>query len=159
MLKKNNKNGFSLVEVLVVVALIGIILTFWVITLNSKQKEIRDISRIRDIQTLRNGLEVVKNETGAYDRSYCEIGAVSNCAQIQTSELLRYVVGMSSLRDPSGVAVDCSDANVCEKQLCDYTFVRMGEDEYEIRFHLEKGASPYDQAGCYVANQYGITKR
>ena len=151
--------GFSLVEILIVVAVIGVLLSFWGLTLNSKQKEIRDISRIRDVQVLRNGMEVVKNETGAYDRSYCDLGVVSACARVQTSELLRYVIGMANMKDPSGTTVACSSLEVCENEVCDYTFTRMEEDDYEIRFHLEKGASPYNQPGCYVANQYGISKK
>lgn len=159
MINLKQKKGFSLVEVLIVVAIIGLLLTFWAITLSSKQKEIRDISRIRDVQALRNGLEVVKNESGVYDASYCELGRVSNCAEMQTSELLRYVLSLATLKDPSSPAVDCSNLEVCESQVCDYTFTRMAEDEYEIRFHLEKGAAPYNQAGCYIANQFGIAKR
>ena len=151
--------GFSLVEILRVVAVIGVLLSFWGLTLNSKQKEIRDISRIRDVQALRNGMEVVKNETGVYDKSYCELGVVSACAQVQTSELLRYVIGMASMKDPSGTNVDCTNNDVCENQVCDYTFTKMEEEDYEIRFHLEKGTGLYGQPGCYVANQYGISKK
>ena len=151
--------GFSLVEILIVVAVIGVLLSFWGLTLNSKQKEIRDISRIRDVQALRNGMEVVKNETGVYDKSYCSLGLVSACAHVQTSELLRYVIGMADMKDPSGTSVDCSNDAACENEVCDYTFTRIEEDDYEIRFHLEKGAAPYSLPGCYIANQYGITKK
>ncbi|KKR05143.1 MAG: hypothetical protein UT32_C0023G0012 [Parcubacteria group bacterium GW2011_GWC2_39_14] len=151
--------GFSLVEILIVIGIVGIILVFWGLTLNSKQKETRDLSRIRDIQILRDGLQVVKNETGGYDRSYCQPGSVSACAQNQMSELARYVTGLASMNDPSGVTASCSDLNACKTQNCNYAFIGVSIDDYEILFHLEKGTGSFMTLGCYAANPFGINIR
>lgn len=153
------KKGFSLVEILIVVGVVGVILVFWGLTLNSKQKETRDLSRIRDVQIMRDGLQVVKNEAGGYDRSYCEVGPVSNCAQVQTSELPRYVTGLATLNDPSGAQASCADVNICKTQNCNYAFTGVTAEEYEILFHLEKGTGQFAEPGCYAATPFGITKR
>lgn len=155
----SNKKGFSLVEILIVAGIVGVLLVFWGLTLNSKQKETRDLTRVRDIQILRDGLQVVKNETGGYDRSYCVAGAVSDCADNQLSELARYVTGLASTNDPSGVQNTCADVAVCQTANCNYAFTNMGIDEYEILFHLEKGTGTFTEPGCYAATPFGINKR
>jgi len=153
-----NKKGFSLVEILIVAGIVGVLLVFWGLTLNSKQKETRDLTRVRDIQILRDGLQVVKNETGGYDRSYCTLGPVSDCADNQLSELARYVTGLSTTNDPSGAQTPCSDVQLCQTANCNYSFTNMGTDEYEILFHLEKGTGTFVTPGCYAASSFGITK-
>ncbi len=153
------KKGFTLVEILIVVGIVGIILVVWGLTLNSKQKETRDLARVRDIQILRDGLQVVKNETGDFGRSYCEVGAVSNCALNERSELARYVTGLGFLNDPSDQRDLCLDIDLCRSKNCNYSFSEISTDNYEILFHLEKGVGTLSEPGCYVASPFGINKR
>lgn len=158
--KKNTSSvgqgGFSLVEILIVVCIVGVLLTLLVVSLNSKQKQLRDIKRISDIQTLRNALEVVKNENGSYARAYCSLGLVSECAGNQKSELLRYMLNLGQLNDPEEDRVNC--AKNCQDAPCNYTLMKLEEVDYEVRFHLEHGVDGYSQAGCYAAGPRGIMK-
>ena len=158
MFSRNKTKGFSLVEVLIVILVIGLLLTFLVMALNLKQKEIRDIKRLSDVQIFRNALEVVKNETGAYDRAYCDLGVVSQCARSGNSELNRYVLNLGQMNDPSTTSNVCQNKAVCEKDVCNYTLIQLEEGEDEILFHLEKGADNYKQKGCYRATPFGIFK-
>ncbi|KKQ79475.1 MAG: hypothetical protein UT02_C0035G0007 [Parcubacteria group bacterium GW2011_GWC2_38_7] len=154
-----SKKAFSLVEILIVIGIIAVILVFWGLTLSSKQKETRDLTRIRDMQIVRDGLQVVKNETGGYDRSYCQVGPVSNCAQNELSALPRYVTGIALLNDPSGATASCADLNACRAGNCNYAFTSVSVEDYEILFHIEKGTGSFTTPGCYAANPYGINKR
>lgn len=153
------EKGISLIEILIVVGVIALILVFWGLTLSSKQKETRDLSRIRDMQILRDGMQVVKNETGGFDRSYCQPGAVSTCAQNEMSDLARYVTGLALMNDPSGSLTPCADLSTCQAQNCNYAFTGVSIDDYEILFHLEKGTGSFAEPGCYAANPFGINKR
>lgn len=151
------QKGFSLVEILVVVGIIGLLLTGLVLSLNSKQKEIRDIKRVNDIQTLRNAIEVVKNEKGGYDQAACDLGIVSVCAS-KSTDLSRYLLRLSTLNDPVELNVACTKSAVCASQNCNYALTKLEADDYEIRFHLEKGVDALQGAGCYSATPRGISK-
>lgn len=154
---KENK-GFSLVEILIVVGIIGLILTLVVIALNSKQAVNRDIKRIGDIQSLRNALELVKNETGGYSAVYCDLTFVSLCGGKANSELLRFMPNLASLNDPQVLNVSCKNKTACESGNCNYSFTSLDDGNYEILFHLEKGLDDYSLPGCYHATQNGISK-
>ncbi len=154
---KVKPNGFTLIEVLLVLVIIGLILSVLVLILNSKQKELRDSKRISDMQALHSALQVVKNETGSFTESYCPISYVSLCAQAQNSFLLKVLPTLGSFNDPKNTDTSCSDLTVCAKKECNYSITKMDTNEYEILFHLEKGTGLYSQKGCYKVNAGGIS--
>jgi prepilin-type N-terminal cleavage/methylation domain-containing protein len=150
--------GFSLVEILIVIGIVGLVLTIVFFSLNAKQKETRDVKRMSDINLLRNALSVVKNETGSYDRSFCDLGAVSACAGKENSELLKFIPDLKNLKDPEATTPSCVDAKVCATSNCNYAFSKLDSEDYEIRFHLEKGVDNLPEKGCYIATPLGIRK-
>ena len=150
--------GFSLVEILIVIGIVGLVLTIVFFSLNSKQKETRDVKRMSDINLLRNALSVVKNETGGYDRSFCDLGVVSACAGKENSELLKFIPDLKNLKDPQTPTASCADAKVCAASNCNYAFAKLESEDYEIRFHLEKGVDNFLATGCYIATPLGIRK-
>ncbi|MFH0987756.1 MAG: prepilin-type N-terminal cleavage/methylation domain-containing protein, partial [Parcubacteria group bacterium] len=115
-----NKKGFTLVEILIVVGIIGIILTSVAVALNSKSKEMRDLKRLTDINALRDALQLVKNESGSYLNSYCALSTVSACGAVTNSELKNFLPGLSALNDPSST-VACQSQAACESSACNYT--------------------------------------
>lgn len=58
--------GFSLLEMLVVMAIMGIILTVSAVSYLTIQQKGRDSRRQTDIEQLRTALEVYRSQTGAY---------------------------------------------------------------------------------------------
>lgn len=64
--KRNNKVGFTLVELLVVITIIGILATVALVSLNSARVKARDAKRLADIRQIALGLEFCYNETGKY---------------------------------------------------------------------------------------------
>jgi prepilin-type N-terminal cleavage/methylation domain-containing protein len=149
--------GFTLIEILLVVGIFGLVLSIVALALNSKSAETRDMKRVNDIQTIRHAMGLVKNESGTFERSFCPIGAVSDCAKAEGSDLAKFIIDLGKMKDPS-LAQACKSVKQCEKQGCNYTFSQIEQDEYEILFHLEKGVSEFNEKGCYRATPLGIFK-
>lgn len=157
MTRKTQK-GFSLVEALIVVGILGILITFWVLSLNAKQAEIRDLSRLKDINELRSAMEVIKNETGDYSRANCDLTIVSQCGKKANSELAKFLPDLTHLNDPKGGSIPCVKRADCAEEACNYNFLSLTENNYEVLFHLEKGANGFTEGGCYKLTPQGIVK-
>ncbi len=63
-MKKPFKDGFTLIELLVVVAIIGILTAVVIASLNAARARGRDARRIRDIQEVRNAIELYISANG-----------------------------------------------------------------------------------------------
>ncbi len=158
MLKK--VKGFTLIEILIVLAVVGLILTIVSISLSAKRAEIRDLERISSMNALRDAMMVVKNQTGSYENSYCSPTYVSLCAGQANSELLQILPNLAKMNDPEETRVSCATSReVCENQACNYTFLNINEDDFEVLFHLEHGADGYTEPGCYKVTPFGIQKK
>lgn len=64
--KKTMPRGFTLVELLVVVAIIGLLATLSVLALGSARVRARDAKRLADIKTTQTALELYNNDQGGY---------------------------------------------------------------------------------------------
>jgi len=63
----NLKNkGFTIIELLVVVAIIGILTAVVLFSLNSSQAKGRDAKRDRDVHEIRSALDLYVTDTGSY---------------------------------------------------------------------------------------------
>jgi prepilin-type N-terminal cleavage/methylation domain-containing protein len=67
------KSGFTLVELLIVIAIIGILASIGLASFNSSQMKSRDAKRKSDFQQLANALELYGNILG------CKAGATDTC--------------------------------------------------------------------------------
>jgi prepilin-type N-terminal cleavage/methylation domain-containing protein len=56
------QNGFTLIEILIVVAIIGILTGLVTVNLQSARERARDIQRKSDLKNIQNGLEMYKND-------------------------------------------------------------------------------------------------
>ena len=63
---KFNRLGFTLIEVLIVVAIIGILASVVLVGLGPLQKQGRDTRRISDLRQVQAGLELYYNKCGYY---------------------------------------------------------------------------------------------
>lgn len=63
---KNYKNGFTLIEILIVVAIIAILASVVLVGLGPTQEAGRDARRISDLSEAQNGLELYYNKCGFY---------------------------------------------------------------------------------------------
>lgn len=66
MLKKYSQKGFTIVELLIVIVVIGILAALVLNTFSGVQKRARDTQRQTDINAIATQLEVYYNDNGAY---------------------------------------------------------------------------------------------
>jgi prepilin-type N-terminal cleavage/methylation domain-containing protein len=63
---KNKREGFTLIEILIVVAIIAILASVILVGLGPTQSLGRDARRLSDLHEVQNGLELYYNKSGAY---------------------------------------------------------------------------------------------
>lgn len=148
--------GFTLIEFLIIVALIALLaIVAWVSLTGIRQKS-RDTKRLNDMQSLYTAMKIVKDETGSF-LNCCGpdfLGPVSQCtgegAQYQ---LDNYIPAINLMNDPSGQELVCTLD--IEKAPCNYNFIEISEQSYQVKFCLERGVKGYDR-GCYLLSQDGL---
>lgn len=64
-----NKKGFTLIEMLVVIAIISILIGIGINTFTIAQKKARDVRRKADLRSYQTALELYKQDTGLYPAS------------------------------------------------------------------------------------------
>lgn len=62
----NSKKGFTLIEILIVVAIIGILASVVLVGLGSSQKAARDARRVSDLRQIQTALELYMKTEGVY---------------------------------------------------------------------------------------------
>ncbi len=80
-MKKNKKQGFSLIELLVVVAIMGLLAAMSIISLNTARARARDARRLSDVKQIQTALEMYFNDSRKYPHSndgYIEDTCLSN---------------------------------------------------------------------------------
>lgn len=66
LLEFMNKKGFTLIEILVVISIIAILATVSISVFSTVQKNNRDQIRIRDMQSIKQALELYRSDNGGY---------------------------------------------------------------------------------------------
>jgi prepilin-type N-terminal cleavage/methylation domain-containing protein len=75
-MKRTTENAFTLVELLVVIAVLGILSTIGLVAFNSSQVRGRDATRKSDLRQIANALELYYNDYGYYPEDFTEVGSV-----------------------------------------------------------------------------------
>ena len=61
-----NKKGFTLIELMVVLSIIGVLMALTLTGIGSSRKAARDATRKADLETIRGGLEMYKSDCNTY---------------------------------------------------------------------------------------------
>lgn len=158
-----NEGGFTLVELLVVVAIITLVVVFAALAVNAARSKQRDASRIANVRILQSALEDYFNEANAYPdgellplgdftQSTClgSDGFAGDCSTAE-STYLRVVPGI--YEDGLEGLVTCGEPS--RRAFC-YTVLGDGES-YVIHFELENALAPVGlQAGVNCATPEGM---
>jgi len=100
-MKKNNqskifKKGFTLIEMLIVIAIIGILASMVIVSLGPSQAKARDAKRMSDLRQIQNMLEIYYTANGGYPSSQGSVPISSvNFGNLQATQPIPQV-------DPSG---------------------------------------------------------
>ena len=78
MLKKYSQKGFTIVELLIVIVVIGILAALVMNTFSGAQKKARDTQRSTDVNSISTQLEVYYNEKGGYPSANATDGLANN---------------------------------------------------------------------------------
>ncbi len=68
---KTGQLGFTLLELLIVVAILGLLASIVAVPVVASRKRGRDAKRIENLQTIRDALEMYQNDHGVYPPSPC----------------------------------------------------------------------------------------
>ena len=158
-----NKNGFTLVELLVVIAIIALVAVFAAVAVNSARSKQRDATRLASVRQMQSALEDYFNETNQYptgsllplgdiSQSSClgQDGFKADCSTSQ-SVFLRVVPPM--YEDGLKGIVSCGEPS--RRAYC-YSQLNEGES-YVIHFELENGLATVGlQKGVNCATPDGM---
>ncbi|MEK7608826.1 MAG: type II secretion system protein [Patescibacteria group bacterium] len=104
-----NKKGFTLIEMLIVIAIIGILSSIVLVGLGPVQRRGRDARRISDLKQVQNALELYFNKCGYYPGSVQAGAACTNFGgapgdwSAVKSALVGSALGVNQIpSDPSG---------------------------------------------------------
>jgi len=93
--------GFTLLELLVVIALIGFIASIVLAVLSDAQREARDKRRLADIKSIENALQLYYSEHNAYPTEASGANGNISTNQVWKTAMAKYVSG--TYVDPAGI--------------------------------------------------------
>jgi prepilin-type N-terminal cleavage/methylation domain-containing protein len=143
---KNNK-GFTLVELLVVIAVIALIGVFAAVAVNSARSKQRDATRLSSVRQVQSALEDYFNENNSYPdgellplgdstQSAC-LGSLGFAGDCSGDDAVVMRIVPSTYESGLGDIVTCGDP--VRRAFC-YTMLSDGAS-YVIHFELENGLS------------------
>jgi len=131
-----NKKGFTIIEILIFIAIIALLVVLAAVALNSARESYRDAKRLTDVRSVHSALELYYNEFGSYPIQEADIGTTSsNCLSEDGFEASSACVGDS-------IFLNFVPAETGKKGS---TYHYYGEqNDYCISFMLEKSNSTID---------------
>ena len=144
---KTSQNGFTLLELLVVVGIVALVGIFSVVAVNSARSKQRDATRLSNVRQIQSALEDFFNETNAYPVGEAlPLGdaSVSSCLSVtgflgdcsaESATIIRIVPRTYE----GGLKGNVTCGDPARNAFC-YSMKQNG-DLYGIQFELENGLS------------------
>ena len=140
------ESGFTLIELMVVISIIGIMATLVVVGLNSARSKSRDYKRLSDVSEIAQGLDLYEISNPSSVINNCNKGSVTTACQDIGD------VQWGNYKDPLGTLACTSASNAP----CQYSIgiSTPKTDNYEICFYMES-SSVIGGPGVYRRTQGG----
>ncbi len=150
MIKRNEK-GFTLVELLVVISIIGLLSTLAVVALGSARERARDAKRIADVKQIQTALELFYNDNNAYPEEPTAITLGEGTDPVTlTSD--GFIAGGSEVYMQTVPAPPYPDDE-------DYSYISSDGTTYTITFKLEGPAAGFSDGATIEATPGGMTEQ
>ena len=149
----NNKKGFTIIELLIVIAIIGLLATISIVALNGARQKGRDVKRVADIKQIQRGLEFYFNDTNSYPTAptsspvvlgsanakiLCDAGFVASISSCPLNKIYMSSIPVNPI--PGG---------------SNYVYTSTPSGQYVINFSIEDATSGLI-SGAHTATEAGI---
>lgn len=151
---KNNK-AFTLIELLIVIAIFALIANITMISLNKAKREARDTKRVDNINQIRSALHLYSVEKLAYpDGNALALGSDSylildNSGWSDGSSPQSPIFMYSVPRDPKMINASPHACQGGDTAPCDYSYTQNGND-FILYFYLEGPAGSMAEGSHYA---------
>ena len=142
------KSAFTILELLIVIAVFGLLVTLGVLSLNSARMRMRDAQRLSDVSVLRAALSQYWFEKASYPAS----GGV-NLGQVGTNTDVFSSAGF--VESKSAVAPIYLPRVPTGPKANEYYRYQGGANGYSIRFQTESDTT-YGKANVYFGHASGV---
>ncbi len=132
--------GFTLVQLLLVIFVLGVLLAGSFLLLNNERAHTRDAKRMADMARLQAAFELLYHATASYGQAATD-GCNTIGMAVNSCNLSVYLPAIKSFRDPSSGSYIVSQVP--------------SDSGYQITFSLEKSYDSF-RAGPHTLSQNGI---
>lgn len=154
MWAKNKQSGFTIVELLIVIVVIGILAAITIAAYNGAQQRGRDAQRKSDVATIAKALELYYADNGSYPSTICTLGvgckinsgwnttADTSWSNFEAQLVPRYISKLpqdplASTSTPAGISGGYNYDVVANPGWCT---TPSGRPSYLLTYRLESGA-------------------
>lgn len=145
-----HERGFTLVELLVAVGIIGVLASVAMFSISEARAKARDTRRVQDVRVLSQALDIYATTNPVVQLENCTTQGVRTTACTVPADFP--LADFAKIKDPSGGETACGRVL---KNPCQYSFgnAMPTVSDYEICFKLERASS---QFGASQDNIYRI---
>jgi len=158
---KKTSSGFTIVELLIVIVVIGILAVITIVAYNGLQQRGRDAQRSSDIASLQKALELYHVDNGGYptcSNTTYQVGGVRTSCYSGDANFIaalspKYIATVP--KDPINIGESRYLYVFGSKKLTDVTYAASADDNYILVTSFESKGGPYaTQLGASTTYNY-----